>query len=176
MLGGMRHVIGVILCAMAGCSGLYEKPAAPLANPRKVPAPKTAEIQAAAIVWDESCPTFFHEPPVVAVSRPDAELLVARARDTVAQATVAKPDQRGALIVRAIEEDKRALGKDPYSAEATYHLAVVYAQLHKKKCALDLINRLVALRGHPRYRADAKRLIDAAYDEPAFVPLRAHLP
>ena len=44
--------------------------------------------------------------------------------------------------------------------------------MRKKKCAVDLLTRLAALKKYPDYEADAKRMIQAASQDSSFQGFR----
>jgi hypothetical protein len=169
----------VVCLLLAACQPLYGNKPAEMKDPERR-RPKPGEVAAAPeIPWDETCDSKFFEKPSTAKPR----RTVVQEHVTAANQALAASDaddvsgkQKSSLVITAIDEYKQALVEDPYDVEATYGLAVAYATVYKKKCALDLINRLVALRAHPSYEADAKRLLAAAYSESAFTPFKSSLP
>jgi hypothetical protein len=166
-------VLGLV-AAWAGCKPLYgNKPEAMKSPPKKRPPPE-AEVIEAPIAWNEECETFFHEKPTSALPNVTAaRALSATATETLVQADRAQdPKSRASLTLESIEKFKAALGKDPYSAEATYGLAVAYTKVLQKGCTLKLLKRLSDLKANPKYEADAQRMIDAAADQNAFKPFK----
>jgi len=167
----------VVCLLLAACQPLYGGKPSDMKDPKKT-RPKNGEVVAEEIEWDDNCDSKFFEKPIKI--KPDHA--VVRQHITLADQAInasdveEKPGKKSSLVLTAIDEYKQALVEDPYDAEATYGLAVAYATVYKKKCALDLIERLVALRANPAYEADAKRLLAAAYSEAAFKPFKSALP
>lgn len=179
MFQGTRHgwlVAIAVLAGFAGCQPLYH-------GKQKMPNPERTQPPAgtdtgAPIVWDENCDShFFEKKPTVPPDHALAATKISAGDTEINQAKPMPPDgKKSALVLDAIEQYKQALNADPYNADATYSLAVAYATVRKKKCALDLINRLVALKGDPKIEPDATRLLQAAYSEKAFEPFKQQLP
>jgi hypothetical protein len=170
----LRVLIVFGLVAAWGCKPLYGGKPEGLKNPPKKRPPVETEVAAAPIAWNEECETYFHEkpgitPPNVALGRSMSQ----SASDTLVQAERSQePKARASLTIEAIEKFKAALNKDPYSAEATYGLAVAYTKVLQKGCTLKLLKRLSDLRANPRFEQDARRMIDAAADQNAFKPFK----
>jgi hypothetical protein len=171
----MRNLL--VVCLLVGCQPLYSGKPAKMRNPDET-RPKTGEPVAEEIVWDDKCNSeFFGKPSALKPNAGVVQKHVATGDLSLdASEREAPTAKKSSLVLAAIDEYKLALVEDPYSAEATYGLAVAYATVYKKQCALDLINRLVALRSYPRSEPDAKRLLTAAYSEPAFKPFKSALP
>lgn len=81
-------------------------------------------------------------------------------------------DDEPAAALEALGKFRSALAADPYQAEATFKMAVVYAQLRKKGCALALLKRLAELERHPDFERSAALMIQAAQGEGVFEPFR----
>jgi hypothetical protein len=155
-----------------GCAGLYS------GKPEKLkPAPKKKrppEPDAAAVPYNEECKTaFFEDGSKVRRDQGGARAKVSQGDASLSSAEgSADKGSQASLTIEAINNYKKALLADPYSAEATYKLAVAYAKVRKKKCAVDLLTRLAALKKHPDYETEAKRMIQAASQEGAFQGFR----
>ena len=127
----------------------------------------------ASIVWDEECDTKFHEKLTIQPNPNAGRTLFDSASNTLVSAEREQDGgQRTALTIEAIEKFKQALGKDPFSAEATYGLAIAYTKVLRKGCTLKLLKRLADLKQNPKYASDAQRMIDAAADQNAFKPFK----
>jgi len=158
-----------------GCSGPYEgAKAEKLKNkpPKKTP-PADQAAGPAQVKWDEECKSKFFEDMQVTRKTGPARAKIGQADSTLSTADSSQdPGARATLTVEAITTYKKALADDPFSADATYKLAAAYARVHKKKCALDLLARLLELQKHPDFEADAKRAIRAAGADDAFKGFR----
>jgi hypothetical protein len=168
----MRGFLAVVAItgALAGCKPLYGGKAENMKGPPKSGGSGGPDGD---IAWVEDCETNFHEkltvPPNVNAGRTLSETA---ASTLVTAERTAKPDQRAALTVEAIEKYKQALNKDPFSAEATYGLAIAYTKVLHKGCTLKLLKRLSDLKQNPKYAPDAQRMIDAAAEQNAFKPFK----
>jgi hypothetical protein len=174
---GRAWILVIGLVGLVGCQPLYHGKQK-MQNPERTTPPKGSEPVAAPIVWNEDCDSHFFEARTK--QKPDHAAAAAKISAGDAAIAQAKPmandDKKGTLVLDAIAQYKQALNVDPYNADATYDLAVAYATVRKKKCALDLINRLVALKQDPAVEPDATRLLQAAYTETAFAPFKQQLP
>src|SRR5207237_1518503 len=117
--------------------------------------PPEAVVAAAEVKYDDECKAKFQEDgsrvrrksPAAQIEAGDAALeQVAASNDPAAKAGFA---------VDAINKFKNALGQDPYSGQATYKLAVSFALVRKKGCALALLKRLTELQKHPDFEGEA---------------------
>jgi hypothetical protein len=176
----MRATRLVVLLAVLGlgtvgaCKPLYGgKAEAMKGPPKKKPPPEVAAAEVA-IPWNEECDTDFHgKPNAIPPNTAAGKALTETATNTLVQAERNQdPKQRASLTVEAIDKYKAALGKDPYSAEATYGLAVAYTKVLRKGCTLKLLKRLSDLKNNPKFASDAQRMIDAAADQNAFKPFK----
>ena len=70
--------------------------------------------------------------------------------------TAAKTD----LIIDGIDDYVAALRKDPFNARATLKLALAYDRVHRKGCALVLLQRLEQLAQNPKFANEAIEAID----------------
>lgn len=175
---GMRKPLALwVILGVVACQPLYGNRPDNMPNPRQV-RPKDGAPVATAIEWDTNCDSpYFEKPTALKPNRAIVQQHVATGEQSLTAADSEEvPAKKSTLVITAINEYKQALAEDPYDSEATYGLAVAYATVYKKQCALDLINRLVALRANPKFESDAKRMLAAAYSEPAFKPFKSALP
>lgn len=155
-----------------GCKPLYSGPAEPMKGPPKSK-PKDGEAAAVPIAWDEECDTNFHDKLTVPANPAAGRTLTETATGTLVNAERTEdPKQRAALTLEALEKFKAALVKDPFSAEATYGLAIAYTKLYRKGCTLKLLKRLSDLKANGKFAEDASRMINAASDQNAFKPFK----
>jgi hypothetical protein len=78
---------------------------------------------------------------------------------TAASAEVDKVTRED-YMTQAVDDFITALRADPYNVTATYGLAAAYAQINRKQCALNLLNRLLQMRSHPSKHAEVEAAID----------------
>jgi hypothetical protein len=64
------------------------------------------------------------------------------------------------MITQAVDDFITALRADPYNVEATYSLAAAYATISRRQCVINLLTRLLQLRGHPSKRGDVEAHLD----------------
>lgn len=79
----------------------------------------------------------------------ESNKLLAQGNDLLKQARKQKGEDQIETNMEALTKLRNALKKDNYSANATYRLAVAYAQLARKGCAILLLKRLLALKSFP---------------------------
>jgi hypothetical protein len=163
--------IALALTAQAvgsGCSGPYAGAPEKLKRPSKKARPPEPPPVEEKIVYVEECKTKFQE-DASKVRRRDPSALIAGG-DSAMQSSDQSTDPAGkaSLVVDAINKYKNALAQDPYSAKATYQLAVAYALLRQKGCALALLKRLTDLQKHPDFEKEATRMVKSVDDEGAF--------
>jgi hypothetical protein len=150
------------------CSGPYESPAEKVKRPSKKNRPPEAPVVAAEIKYDDECKTKFQEDGSK-VHRKSAAPQIAAGDSALEQVgSTSDMAMKASFAVDAINKYKNALAQDPYSATATYKLAISYALVRKKGCALALLKRLTELQKHPDFDAEATRMIKSVDDEPAF--------
>jgi hypothetical protein len=164
----------VMLVVYAACGPVYDGPdVAPNKPPKKRP-PATVDAPKE-IPWDNNCVSRFNGPNAgIRRDTKNAEIRTQagdRSMDESAKKIVAK--ERALLIVSAINAYKDGLNFDPYAADATYGLAIAYAQTLRKRCALDMLQRLYTLTANPSYATRARAMIDSSLNEPAFERFRA---
>ncbi len=181
---GMGLAIGLISVVTfgafaGGCGGPYK------GKPDKLPkVKKTSHVDVDAgpveevIVWDDKCSAKFGDDPNKAYkerNKTEGSAAVAEGDDKLSQAdTSDNPETQISMILAAIDAYKKALLKDNYNADATFQLAVAYAKVRKKGCALKMLKRLAELETNAKLPGTnkIKALLDSVEDEPAFQPFK----
>ena len=162
----------VAAIGMAGCGDMYGAKAEPIPKPHKKAKPPVVDTPAADIKYDEDCKTKFQEDNKTAMARRSpgraAPLIDAGDASLASIGEKTDPAAAASAAVDAINRYKNALAQDPYSARATYQLAVAYALVRKKGCALALLKRLTDLQKYPDFENEATRMMHSVDDEPAF--------
>jgi hypothetical protein len=163
----------LIVCALllGACGGPHKGKVDPLPKgPKKSGAATAGPAGPAKIPWDDVCPTHFTEDARKAKkSRSKADEHILPANALLDAAAVAKDDQvQVDKTMAAVDEYKKALLEDHYSAEATYQLAVAYAGLWKRGCAIAMLERLSKLGDNERLSGDIEPYLDRVATEPAF--------
>jgi hypothetical protein len=164
----------------AGCGGPYKgKPER--VNKVKVteepPEPEGASA-VAEIKWIDDCDGggFTDDPNKAKKNSSAAREFVETGDEAMGTAKVQPDDNAKATeIVRAIESYKKALVANHYDPEATYKLAVAYAQVRRKGCALKMLKRLGKLTDNARLAGGGSRLeafLEQVESEPAFRPFK----
>jgi hypothetical protein len=162
-------VLGLALgfCA-TGCQPLYGAKPEKLKTPEKKKRPPEAEVKAPEIKYVEECQADFREDPKKRPMVPQpivAKSLVETGDNAIQTADKTKDENaKVGLWKEAITKYANALGKDPYSVDATLKLAVAYDLVLRKGCAIAMLKRLLALSNHPKYAADANRAIGTIDD------------
>lgn len=176
---GVLVAISLVSLMAGGCGGPYKGKNERLPRVKKSTPPEETEPTDAApeIVWDEECRAAFTDDPFKAKkSSSKAGGFVSSGNDSMAQSRAsADPAVQIDSIVRAIEQYKKALLEDHYNPEATYQLAVAYAKVRKKGCALKMLKRLGELSTNPRLAGGQTRLdafLNLVEDETAFKPFK----
>jgi hypothetical protein len=163
---------------LVACGGPYKGKSDRLPKgPKKVQAPPDAVVAAPDIKYVDECSAKFTDDPMKAKrSSSKAKTHIDPGNDLLAQAGSSKdPALQINNIVMAIEEYKKALVEDHYSPEATYELAVAYAAVRKKGCALKMLKRLGDLSTNPKLAGGPTNLeayLSQVEDEPAFRPFK----
>lgn len=168
----MKHLVAAVSLAglttlavlAAGCAPLYSGKAEPLRKPQSKTRPPEADQP---IKWTEPCDVdFFADGSRLKRNTPLAISESARA-DAAMMTALAKDDPIPGVL-DAIGKYKAALVADPYNAEATKGLAVAYAKVYFKGCAVKLLGRLSEMADNPTFSADATRMVDSAVADSAF--------
>jgi hypothetical protein len=81
-------------------------------------------------------------------------------------------EARRAMVLRAISTLGDALRIDPYSPSATYQMAVAYALVGKKKCAVSMLTRLNDLGGFPDLVPEIMKLKQKEKQDTSFDAMR----
>jgi hypothetical protein len=96
-----------------------------------------------------------------------------------AQSAESDRSTREAYITDAVKNLITALAADPYNVTATYNLAAAYASMGRGQCSLNLLTRLLQMRGHASKHAEVEAQIDrllgrgkAGSLDPSFIDLR----
>lgn len=156
--------------ATLSCATPYSNKPERLKKPRKKkrPEPTQEEAAQAAPVLDEKCRTnFFANPTTVRKTRLGQQL-AKEADGLLAEADDQEGQVRISTVKDALGKLTSALKADPYGAEPTYKMAVAYAMVGKKGCALALLDRLQQLSKHPDYTDEAERVINRALRDQSF--------
>ena len=146
---------------VAACAPVYDGAAERMRDPKPVPAskrPVIVEPPLAGPTYVEKCEVDFRRSSTNVHRNPPVASTHVTAGDTkVAEASkVPKPEAKVDLVVEGIKDYVRALGADPYDAEATLQLARAYDEVLRKGCALALLRRLDELALHPKLGAAAR--------------------
>jgi hypothetical protein len=160
---------GGFALAEMGCAHPYSGKPERLRKPRKKKRKKKEKKEGEEEVkWDEKCRTNFFDKPTKR-RRPRSARAQAKAANQILLSAEDKEGRdRVMLVTDAVNKLKSSLKKDPYGPLATYKLAVAYALVAKKGCALELLKRLQVLTTHPDVEAEARRTVKRAANEPAF--------
>ncbi len=169
----MRIIIlaAVILGMVGGCAGLYSGKPEKVRRPKTEKMPEDAPTGPVEIKWVTECKAGFQEEPAGAMAKHKRN--VDRMKPQIDQGaalldqatTAATDDEKAGNVKQAINTLRRVLDEAPYSAKATYQLAVAYARARRKECSKALLKRLAALEKYPDFQAEAKRMIDSAQED-----------
>lgn len=162
--------VALIPAVTPACSGPYDSAAEKLKKPAKKARPIDAPVAAAEIKYDDDCKAKFQEDgSKVRINNNQAVALI-KAGDDAISAVDKAPDDAGkaSSVVDAITKYRNALLANPYNGTATYRLAVAYAMVRKRACAIALLKRLVELEKYPDYHDEAERMAKSVDGEPAF--------
>jgi hypothetical protein len=172
-------VSGLGAAALGGCGGPYKGKPEKLPKVKQGKKPEVAVVEEAPVEvkFDTECNAKFTDDPNKAKrSNSNARRFVVSGNDQLTRAgSATEPAAQVTSIVAAIEQYKKALLEDHYNPEATYQLAVAYAQVRKKGCALKMLKRLSELESNPRLAGGPSRLktfLDQVEDEGAFAPFK----
>lgn len=174
-------VITLVLMAFigGGCGGPYKGKPDKLPKVKKSKAPDEVDTGpvAAEIKWDDECSAkFVDDANKAKKSASKAGPHVSTGDDALEGAgRSTDPQTQVSMILAAIEAYKKALLEDHYNPAATYQLAVAYAQVRKKGCALKMLKRLGELGTNPRLAGGQSNLdkwLNQVEDEAAFKPFK----
>ena len=162
----------------AGCGGLYSGKPEKLYKPSKKKEPE-AVVATVEIKWNDECAAKLNEeagPNTLKNHNKNAarvKQLAAQAQELLdAAATASDNKQKAGQTAEAIDKLRKALVDAPYSAEATYGLAIGYARSRRRECSLAMLKRLSQLEKYQDFTETAKRLINDALDNAEFQPFR----
>lgn len=148
------------MVVLAGCSMYGAKPAG---------LTKVAEIKHKAVVepplpppvYDDNCVVYAHEGGKVVPQRAAAAQRVAEGDAKLAGVEKeANHKAKIQLVVDAAARYFSALKADPFDADATLHLALVYDKTYRRGCALKLLDRLSALARVPKLSPHATSAVN----------------
>ena len=160
-----------------GCGGLYSGKPEKVYRPSKKKEPDVV-VAPVEIKWNDECSAKLNEEPGAALKTHKKN--EARVRQIAAQAqqlldtaaTTEDNKQKAGQTAEAIDKLRKALVDAPYSAEATYSLAIGYARARRRGCSLAMLKRLAQLEKYDDFTTTAKRLIGDALDNGEFQPFR----
>lgn len=123
---------------------------------------------------EEPCRTnFFAAPPKRLRRRvKEARSMAKATQPSLLDAERLEGESKTTAVLAAMNKLNNALAKDPYGPEPTFSLAVAYALVGKKTCALALLERLKLLQQFPDTEKEARRVVQRAVREPVFEPFR----
>jgi len=165
-----------VLAPSTGCKHPYSGAPERLKKPRPKKPKKDDPAAAPPVVekskaLDDKCRTnFFADPERVSRRNANEARNLAKAADNllVEAERVEETDERVPIVTDAMSRLRSALEKDPYGPLPTYKLAVAYALVGKKGCALALLERLKSLQDFPPVEGEARRNVKAAVRDLAF--------
>jgi hypothetical protein len=160
--------------APLGCATPYSGKTERLKKPRKKkkPEPTEEEVAETEQVLDEKCRTNFFADPTTRRKESLGRSLAKQADSLLVEADEQEGQQRISTVKDALGKLENALKADPYGPEPTYKMAVAYAMVGKKGCAVALLERLQELTKHPDAGAKADRIINRALRDQSFEPFR----
>lgn len=162
--------IGIVLAmAVVACQPMYGAKPQKLKDPPVVQRdePKDKDQKPVRQHVDK-CDSNFHLPvPAKGAPRdPGSAATQMRAgNDVQARADKAPAvDEKRQLILAAIDHYHRALARDPYDAEVTLRLALIYYRTLRKGCALAMLRRLETLANHQSFEKLANSMKRQVHD------------
>ena len=168
---------GITTVGLAGCGGLYSGKPEKVYKPGKKKEPDVV-VAPVEIKWNDECVAKLNEDPGKSLAmhkKNEARVrqLAAQAEELLDAAKNATDNKsKAGQTAEAIDKLRKALVDAPYSAEATYQLAIGYARSRRRGCSLAMLKRLAALEKYDDFTATAKRLINEALDNGEFQPFR----
>lgn len=159
----------VALSMIGGCAGPYAGKPEKLRRPKTEKMPEEAPVGPAEIKWVAECKAQFQEEPAGALAKHKRNAsrvapIIAQGRSLL-DSSGDTDEQRAGNVKEAINKLRKVFDDAPYSAEATYYLAVAYARARRKECSKALLKRLAALETYPDFASDAKRMINQAQED-----------
>ena len=180
MRGSARRSIASVLAAVVlstGCGGLYSGKPEKVYHPSKKKEPEVV-IAPVEIKWNDECGAKLNEEPGAALknhkkNEAKVKQLALQAGELLDKAaTTTDNKQKAGQTAEAIDKLRKGLVDAPYSAEATYQLAIGYARSRRRGCSLAMLKRLAQLEKYDDFATVAKRLIGDALDNAEFTPFR----
>lgn len=169
-------LIAAVLSLGAGaCAGPWSGKPERLkgAPPKKKPPEAVVDDKPKEIVWDEDCRANFQdEKPPKRRDPGSARAMTAEAENMLNNAEKMEGEARIRQVIDAINKLKSALGKDQYSAGATYMMARAYALVYRKGCTILLLKRLNDMQIMPDVAGDAEKAIKRGRDDNSFKGFR----
>jgi hypothetical protein len=168
---------GLTVGGVAGCGGLYSGKPEKVYKPSKKKEPDVV-VAPVEIKWMDECAAKLNEEPGASLKMHKKN--EARVRQVAAQAqelldsagNATDNKQKAGQTAEAIDKLRKGLVDAPYSAEATYSLAIGYAKSRRRGCSLAMLKRLAQLEKYDDFATTAKRLIGDALDNGEFAPFR----
>jgi hypothetical protein len=159
----VRSLAALAALALGACHGKEEitAPPPPLRpEALAVPPKPTSTVQKDCEPTDASHelkPKTFDERSI-----PEGIRLAEEGRTTLRSAQSAEVSKlaREDLITQAVDKFITALRADPYNVEATYSLAAAYASIGRPQCSINLLTRLLQMRGHASKKAEVEAHLD----------------
>ena len=160
-----RFTFFVLLAATTACQSMYGAKTEPLPKVRKVPHQAFPDLDPV-ISYIDTCATNFRgDPTTVSIDHSrSVELLITGDTSIQRAVKIAEPAARAKAVSLGIDHYSKALGKDPYNAEATLKLALAYDKVFRRGCALKLLARIAVLENHPKFRISARRIVESVTD------------
>jgi predicted Zn-dependent protease len=151
----------LVLGFFAACGGKPELTAAP---PPLRPEPESAlEPREQQKDCDPTDPASEMKPlPFEQRVIPEAIRLADQGKVKMHTAESAEVDRmtREEQITEAVNDFLTALAADPYNVAATYNLAAAYARIGRKQCSINLLTRLLQMRGHASKKPEVEANLD----------------
>lgn len=160
--------------AATGCHGMYDAKAQRLHNPEPIKPPKgfndDASVVQTPIYNTDAC--VIRDAPVPIAKKGAVKHtveLTGQGDEKVKKFDhSADPQEKTVLIKSSLEDYRKALVDDPFSAEATMKLAVAYDKVLRKSCAIALLGRLSKLAENPKYSTAANARIDEIVNQDVY--------
>ena len=180
----MRALALLSSCILAvgaiSCASPHSGPAESLELPKRKKAAEGAKEEPKTAVYGgltepDTCKTDFkgkEQPLVKAAAANRAKSITQDAFNAMAGIETAVGMQRRNMAAESLGILNDALRVDPYSPQATYAMAASYAHVGKKRCALEMLDRLADLSQFPELAADVGKLKGRAKVDAAFEPFR----
>lgn len=140
-----------VVATFASCNKGKMKPAPPPFRPKVVGTPGPEPVDPTQPTDCEPAKDTLASLSYGERSIPESEGL---AREGVAKLTSAEgqgidePTRQG-LVKDAVDSLIAALIADPYNVSATYNLAAAYARIDRPQCSINMLQRMIQMRGHP---------------------------